>query len=107
MRSAPTQHSFWRRKATTLVATLMARPLLKRCGMSARTTTHVACATLVSISLFGCAQSDASSPPYGEGDPMVAPTSTGAGGAILPSGSGGIPTQPVGGQVGAGGSTPV
>src|SRR5262245_3703357 len=82
----------------------MARPLLNRLGMSARTST-VVCATLLSIPLFGCATGEASSPPD-DGNPMVAPTSTGAGGAILPSGTGGITPGPVGGQVGAGGYTP-
>jgi hypothetical protein len=37
---------------------------------------------------------------------MVAPTSTGAGGAIVPSGGGGVQPGPAGGQVNNGGSTP-
>jgi hypothetical protein len=82
----------------------MARPLLNGASMIARTT-KVVCATLVSFSSIGCA-ADATSPPSDDGNPMVAPTSTGAGGAIVPGGAGGTPTSPVGGQVGNGGSVP-
>jgi hypothetical protein len=75
--------------------------------MTARTTTGVVCATLVSISLFGCAAGEASSPPEDDGAaPMVAPASTGGGGAGAPNGNAGGTPAPVGGQVGNGGSAP-
>lgn len=85
----------------------MARPLLNRAVMIARTT-HVVCATVVSFSFFGCA-ADATSPPSDDGNPMVAPTSTGAGGAIVPGGGGSIQPGPAGGQInnGNGGSIPI
>jgi hypothetical protein len=71
--------------------------------MRARTT-QVVRGTLVSISLFGCAAGEASSPPD-DGNPMVVPTGMGTGGSPVPGGTGGVPTVP--GPVGTGNSPPV
>jgi len=107
MRGAAERFSIPRTKAYPRVATLDGTPVADRSIMSASITKEVVCATLVSISLFGCAAGEVSSPPEDDGNPMVAPTSTGAGGAGVPSsGTGGTPTPPAGGQVGNGGSVP-
>jgi hypothetical protein len=64
----------------------MARPLLNRAIMIARTTKDVVCTTLVSISFSAALPTRRRR--RDDGNPMVAPTSTGAGGAVVPGGGG-------------------